>query len=422
MATKGALAGSAFIGDLPNNQDDFYIVRGWYRAIGLPSANASLGYIYGAKKPENYVSESKQTEVIVGMVIVILAIVLPTAARIIIKLRGAATKIGSDDWVIVIAACLAVTYPCLQIAAVVNYGAGRHIWENTYVDYNAYAYYLGICQVLFYVTVGFIKISITLFVRRLADGASKRWRIFADVFLATLVVYIGMALFWWVFLCSPPRIRWDKWYGGSLDQTGTCGNQLVQIKVLSVMHLVQGVILLSAPIIILWHIRIDTMKKIRLFVIWAVGGVSIIGGLLQQTTNTITNDNFWQYTGILRWTVLDLTLGIMVASLPVLDSAIMGSFNSAKTMLGASGSGSRSRTNNRTNNWTSNDVRVTTTAKPNEYSESIENIIKQEKNDDIELNIVRTDEVHVSYDPLDDRNNAPAQHLRFADEREYYKR
>lgn len=91
--------------------------------------------------------------------------------------------------------CLAVVYPCIQIATVVNNGAGRHTWENTYADYNQYAFNLGICQVIFYVTVGLIKISITLFVRRLADRASRAWRIFTDAFLGTLVIYIGIAIF-----------------------------------------------------------------------------------------------------------------------------------------------------------------------------------------------------------------------------------
>lgn len=92
---------------------------------------------------------------------------------------------------------LTVVYPCLQIATVVNNGAGRHIWEATYVDYNQYAYNLGICQVIFYVAVGLIKLSIALFVRRLTNTL-RAWRIFVDVFIGTLIIYIGMAIF-----CKP---------------------------------------------------------------------------------------------------------------------------------------------------------------------------------------------------------------------------
>ncbi|KAF2997466.1 hypothetical protein E8E14_002632 [Neopestalotiopsis sp. 37M] len=363
--TAGARAGSAFIGEPPNNQDDLFIIRGWYRSYGLFTANASQGFLYAAKKPENAVEESKQTAIIIGMLIVILAIVLPTIGRLVIRLKNNSTRFGSDDWAILVAA----------IATVVNNGAGRHIWESTYADYNTYAYNLGICQLIFFITVGLIKVSITLFVRRLADGASKAWRIFADVFLGTLIVYIAMALFWWVFSCSPPRARWDKWYAGSLTEPAHCGNLLIQSRTLSIIHVVQGFILLMSPVVILWHIRINLAKKIRLFTIWLVGALSVLGGLLQQTTTTVTNDNFWEYTVILRWTALDLAMGILVASLPVLDTAIMGTLKST-TNKSAGYSGSQLNPLGGSNRWTGHRGNLNANqASNNDDSESVEHIM-----------------------------------------------
>lgn len=102
--TAGARAGSAFIGEPPNNQDDLFIIRGWYRSYGLFAANASQGFLYAAKKPENAVEESKQTAIIIGMLIVILAIVLPTIGRLVIRLKNNSTRFGSDDWAILVAA------------------------------------------------------------------------------------------------------------------------------------------------------------------------------------------------------------------------------------------------------------------------------------------------------------------------------
>lgn len=68
-------------------------------------------------------------------------------------------------------------------------GAGRHTYENTYAEWQRLFYYLSMCKIIFYVAVGLIKVSITLFLRRLTDRASKVWRICADVFLVTLVAY-----------------------------------------------------------------------------------------------------------------------------------------------------------------------------------------------------------------------------------------
>jgi hypothetical protein len=157
-------------------------------------------------------------------------------------------------------------------------------------------------------------------------------------------------------------------------------------------------VLLLAPIIILWYVKINTAKKARLFFIWLVGGTTVLGGLLQQTMVTITNDSCWQFTSAMRWTVLDLTFGTLTASLPVLDAAIMGTWSSIKTKIGTSGSHSRSRTQG----WTDleHDTRNTTTVRRATAgdSDSIENIIGGDKGGVVEMGILRTDEVELTYD------------------------
>lgn len=146
------------------------------------------------------------------------------------------------------------------------------------------------------------------------------------------------------------------------------------------------------------YVKINTAKKARLFFIWLLGGTTILGGLLQQTMVTITNDSCWQFTSAMRWTVLDLTFGTLTASLPVLDAAIMGTWTSIKTKIGTSGSHSRSRTQG----WTDleHDTRNTTTIRRVTAgdSDSIENIISGNKGGVVEMGISRTDEVELTYD------------------------
>ncbi|KAF5599147.1 integral membrane protein [Fusarium pseudocircinatum] len=367
------MANSAFVGEPPATEDDFYIVRGILRTYGLNNLNASAGLVFSIQRPENSPDESKKPAILAGMILVILAIVIPTVVRVIIRLKGARTQFGADDLAIIAAASLAVSYPCIVIAMLAQTAAGRHTYESTYEEYNLYFYYLSVCRIIFYVSVGLIKVSITLFVRRLADRASKKWRLFADIFLGTVVIYILLS----IFLCV---------------DTG------LQNKFLSSMHVAQSIVLLLAPIIILWYVKINTAKKARLFFIWLVGGTTVLGGLLQQTMVTITNDSCWQFTSAMRWTVLDLTFGTLTASLPVLDAAIMGTWSSIKTKIGTSGSHSRSRTQG----WTDleHDTRNTTTVRRATAgdSDSIENIISGNKGGVVEMGILRTDEVELTYD------------------------
>ncbi|GKT44668.1 uncharacterized protein ColSpa_04849 [Colletotrichum spaethianum] len=342
---------SAKIGKPPNNVRDYNIIRGIYRQYGITTLDPSLGYVFAAKEPKNAVHESKQPAIIAGMVIVMLAIIVPTAARL---------------WILV----------------VVDAGGGTHTWENTYNDYQFYSYYLTICRLLYYPTVGIIKISITLFIRRIVDTAYRTWRIVADIFLGALVAYVVLAVFWSIFICNPPRAVWDREFAGSLTEQATCGDQFLSAKILSIIHVVQSVLLLATPIVILWRIRIDRGKKIRLFIIWAAGGLTVTGGLLQQIQPFKSPDIFWEYTIILRWTVLDIAMGTVTASLPVLDSAIMVSWRTAKSTLGLS---NRERDNSRETNGTKPETIGSGPRKA--YISSAENIIRE--GGGIEMDVMR---------------------------------
>lgn len=240
--------------------------------------------------------------------------------------------------------------------------------------------------------------------RRIADRASRAWTIVADVFIATVAAYTIAAMFSNIFICSPPRAAWDMAYGGQIPAPGVvCKNAILSTKILSTVHVVQGALLLLTPIVILWKVKMDTWKKCRLFFIWAAGGFAVIGGLLQHLTVVIvTDDIFWQYPGILIWVSVDLCLGILTASLPVLDAAIMGSLRAARTMLGSSGQQTH-LTDGFTNGTTTRSVARGGSRKDKEYSESIEGIIN--KDEGTEMAILRTDEVRLDYESAEGRGS-----------------
>lgn len=172
---------------------------------------------------------------------------------------------------------------------------------------------------------------------------------------------------------------------------------------------------------------------------WIVGGLTITGGLLQQFGVVITNDSSWQFTTVIRWTTLDLALGVLVASLPVLDSAIIGTWSDMKTAIGintgsgrsrggagvsAGGGGqsksgtsaldSRHRGPKSTKGWTDLESNIAVSASRggggNSDADSFEEIIpkgnggsREEKNGGVQLNIMRVDEVRLSWE---DNNSA----------------
>lgn len=96
---------SAFVGKPPNTQDDYYIVRGFLRGVGLGKVDPALGYTRAAKPPsDDYTYTSKTPGIITGLSIVIAAIVAATGARLYLRASTQQMRFGADDWATIAAA------------------------------------------------------------------------------------------------------------------------------------------------------------------------------------------------------------------------------------------------------------------------------------------------------------------------------
>lgn len=334
---------------------------------------------------------------------------------------------------------MGVGYPITQIILPFLGAAGRHTWDMSY-----YQYKVGLVGAMwarsnFYVAVGLTKLSITLFVRRMAYRAGRGWQVFIDIFLSTIVAYVLLAVFWNIFACNPIQAHGDLSVRGRAEPTPVCTDYFLQGRVLAGIHVAQGIILLSTPIIFLWKVRIVRAKKIRLYIVWTVGAVAVTGGILRELRAESSFDVSWNYTEILVWTSVDLTLELLVASLPVLDGLIASGWHRATAHLtyGTSGmsssgrrgksrahdlSGSLSGGSARHKRWpgaeyrqqqaTSSeknilDSKSTTMTKHSvrmgDRTESRESIVRkpqrQRSDDELEMAILKTQEIQVLYSP-----------------------
>ncbi|KAI4717428.1 hypothetical protein E4T48_06380 [Aureobasidium sp. EXF-10727] len=317
------MSSSAFLGQPPADQDDFYIIKGMYRAAYAFNKDPSKGYLFVPRKPENYEYNDKQASIIVGMALAIVIMMFTTALRLTLRRFKTGVRWGADDWILIPAAIMAMLYPILQIAMVVRGGGGKHTWDVTYAEYYTFNKLAIVCKIIFFTTVGIIKISICLFLRRISEATSKYPRIANDIFLFLLISYTLLALFWSCFQCSPAPAMWDKIYSGKLVQPAKCWSTLVVANTLSVIHVVMDFVLLLTPIVVLWKVQLNKKTKIRLFIVFSMGSLSCVASVLRELAQkSISKDITYGYTSLLAWTVVDLTLAVVVASLPVISTLI----------------------------------------------------------------------------------------------------
>lgn len=243
------------------------------------------------------------------------------------------------------------------------------------------------------------------------------WRWFCDFFLFTLAVYILVATFWFCFTCDPPRAQWDKLYSGQLETPATCIDTTMWGIILNVAHVVQGCILLLSPIVILWKVTMEIKKKIRLFAIWACGLLAVLFGLMRMLRANFTADVMWSYTELLIWTTLDVAVGIVVISLPVLDAWLASGARKALTKmgrtrggtLGKSGYGNLDKSSGYGSAKTGKSTGTRNTshgshAASRDCADSDDGIIDR-KDSPMELTIMRTDEYAVRFSAVDDEES-----------------
>lgn len=320
---------SALFGQPPNNQDDWFIIRGFARWAGIPdeALNPSHGFPSPVQRPptaSHYVSRGPS--MIASTSVAMALVVLITGARLGLRCFRKDLKVGYDDFVIVPAALATVAYMAVAIGSVVYGGAGKHIYDMTYQELNWF-YELGFISILvFWMAVGLIKISIVFFNRRLTGLTSRRWMIAHYVFLALIVGFMITALFTELFQCTGPvSLKFSLVALGRHPTGNKCLNGNKLGYGLAIIHSTFDFALLTVPLIVLYQMRMSTGTKLRLGFLFSIGALSCIGSVMRQVVQAQTYTNFdfpWTYQKELAWIIVDIFFGVVAASLPVLNAAL----------------------------------------------------------------------------------------------------
>lgn len=95
---------SAFIGQPPNTQDDYWIVLGIIRRLGLPNHDPAKGILFPPARPLNDHYRSRAPQMLAANAICIILIILITGSRLLIRGLYRGVQWGWDDWLIGLAA------------------------------------------------------------------------------------------------------------------------------------------------------------------------------------------------------------------------------------------------------------------------------------------------------------------------------
>lgn len=94
---------SAFMGQVPNNQQDYWIIKGIFRRLNDNISDPAKGLFILPSRPLNDRYGSRGPGLIVANSVCITLIVLVTGARLLLRALHRGLRWGWDDWMILVA-------------------------------------------------------------------------------------------------------------------------------------------------------------------------------------------------------------------------------------------------------------------------------------------------------------------------------
>ncbi|KAH8880093.1 hypothetical protein GQ53DRAFT_755429 [Thozetella sp. PMI_491] len=186
------------------------------------------------------------------------------------------------------------------------------------------------------------KISVCFFYLRVFPNRWLRMAVYG------VMAWVGLSgiiiLFMQIFQCMPIDYNWNGWKGGY--GAYHCLNVNLLAWVSAGLSIVQDVVILALPLPILFQLNTTWQSKLAIIFMFSLGIFTVITSCIRLRSILMFGSSVnptWDYSDALIWTGLELSVSMIVISLPairaLLARTVPGFFGSLKSRAtGLSGS------------------------------------------------------------------------------------
>ncbi|KAI0420124.1 hypothetical protein F5X98DRAFT_36384 [Xylaria grammica] len=222
-----------------------------------------------------------------------------------------------DDWVM-LAGLANFSVSCSFVFAGVISGLGRHNKSLSQHDEIEALKYQALATASYVLNMWIIKLSIGLFLFRLAVQKRYKW------ILGVSIIIVGiwsLALFFWnIFQCSPVPAQWDYTILTS-DPTSHCvsADEVVSAAyALSALTILSDWLYALLPIPMIWQVKMSAQAKWSVIAVLSLGVFASIATLIRLkflADLTDVDDILFAGTDAMIWTLVEPGIAISAASL-----------------------------------------------------------------------------------------------------------
>lgn len=223
----------------------------------------------------------------------------------------------ADDWFMVIAQ-INFTISCVFIFQGAHYGIGRHNKSLDQLDEIEGLKYQALATATYVANMMFIKLSIAIFLLRLATQRRYRFTIYGSIFV--VCIWSIVLFFWNLFQCHPVEAQWDYRILAN-DKTASCvsADQIVDAAYsLSIMSILSDWFFALIPIPMVWSVKMTKQAKMTVVLVLGLGVFASIATLIRiKFLADLTNldDLLFATTDTMIWTIVEPGVAIVASSL-----------------------------------------------------------------------------------------------------------
>ncbi|MCJ1284829.1 hypothetical protein MMC26_004166 [Xylographa opegraphella] len=222
--------------------------------------------------------------------------------------------LGWDDHTLLVAWIISV-FSEFTYTMMARSGMGRHIVCLTEEQAYDTIKWSTIAQILEMISLGFVKVSICLYMIRMINHIMRRLRQCLWVLIGFIIACHIAVFFMLVLQCIPLTAVWDPSVSGNCYGLAVTYNvAYAAIGLDALTDLISAVV----PIFVIQHLRISLQTKIAIGVLMGLGVVAAACSLAKAITlqGLFGDDYSWTVAIPAMWSVLELKLGLIIATVP----------------------------------------------------------------------------------------------------------
>ncbi|KAL1652045.1 hypothetical protein SLS58_000169 [Diplodia intermedia] len=272
--------------------------------------------------------------------------------------------LGPDDYVMLFATVsidlshkweCASAKPVVQVLSIIvmvcfveetKYGLGKHavVMLSDPVSYTQFSKWLYIHSLIIMVAVSAVKVSIALFLMRLAERTRKvRFLWGMIVFLVLFTISCACTL---IFQCSPISAAWD--YSLRMPPANAKCFSMSTFRNIgmfnSIVNIVTDFLFASLPVPLIWELQINIRAKLTLASILSLGFFASAAAIVKcaMQWNVLDEPDWTVHDSFNVWNCIELNIGIVAACLPALKPLFNWFLETARAITSSGGrSGTR---------------------------------------------------------------------------------